>query len=291
MATAHRDRRQRRPVRRPLRRRGVRDRGRRRSCSSDHENRAASSAASARPARTCARPARRSRATAGRRSTTSTSTSNVEVDRGVDRRARERFLGRVIADSRRIDGILATTMNHDEAYAMWRLGRAIERADMTTRVARACERPRVLVEQPSSAGAEPRRYDELQWMGVLRSLSGLQMYSAGGPRADRGTGGRAVPARARPLPPGRPGAAARDPPGPQRAARPRRAARRGRQRRCRAARLDRRRRSTAPSSTTRWTPCRSRSANSTALIHDRYLRLGRDPAPAARSRSELLRCR
>ena len=104
---------------------------------------------------------------------------NVEVDRGVDRRARERFLGRVIADSRRIDGILATTMNHDEAYAMWRLGRAIERADMTTRVlgVRAAA-----VLSAAETDGDDRRYDELQWMGVLRSLSGLQMYS----RAVRG---------------------------------------------------------------------------------------------------------
>ncbi len=105
---------------------------------------------------------------------------NVEVDRGVDRRARERFLGRVIADSRRIDGILATTMNHDEAYAMWRLGRAIERADMTTRVLGV--RAAAVLSAAFDAGADVRRYDELQWMGVLRSLSGLQMYS----RAVRG---------------------------------------------------------------------------------------------------------
>ena len=109
---------------------------------------------------------------------------NVEVDRGVDRRARERFLGRVIADSRRIDGILASTMNHDEAYAMWRLGRAIERADMTTRVL-GVRAAAVLSAAEGSGpvdGRTERRYDELQWMGVLRSLSGLQMYS----RAVRG---------------------------------------------------------------------------------------------------------
>jgi len=107
---------------------------------------------------------------------------NGEVDRGVDRRARERFLGRVIADSRRIDGILATTMNHDEAYAMWRLGRALERADMTTRVlgvrAAAVLSEAEVARSEAAEGAPPaRRHDELQWMGVLRSLSGLQMYS------------------------------------------------------------------------------------------------------------------
>lgn len=103
---------------------------------------------------------------------------STEVDRGVDRRARERFLGRVIGDSRRLDGILATTMNHDEAYAMWRIGRALERADMTTRVLGV--RAAALLEEAVDDDAPGR--DELQWMGVLRSLSAMQMYQ----RAERG---------------------------------------------------------------------------------------------------------
>lgn len=105
---------------------------------------------------------------------------NNEVDRGLDRRARERFLGRVIADSRRLDGELATTMNHDEAYAMWRLGRALERADMTTRVLGV--RAAAVLMSSIDADATTRALDELQWMGVLRSLSAMQMYQ----RAVRG---------------------------------------------------------------------------------------------------------
>jgi uncharacterized alpha-E superfamily protein len=62
---------------------------------------------------------------------------------------------------------------------MWRLGRAIERADMTTRVLGV--RAAAVLSAAEDPGDE-RRYDELQWMGVLRSLSGLQMYS----RAVRG---------------------------------------------------------------------------------------------------------
>ena len=95
---------------------------------------------------------------------------NVESDRGADRRARDRFIRHVVSDSRRIDGILATTMSHDEAYAMWRLGRALERADMTTRVLGV--RAAVLIDEADGE----RSYDDLLWMGVLRSLSGLQMY-------------------------------------------------------------------------------------------------------------------
>jgi uncharacterized alpha-E superfamily protein len=96
---------------------------------------------------------------------------NVEADRGVDRRARDRFIRYVVSDSRRIDGILATTMSHDEAYAMWRLGRALERAEMTTRVL-GVRAAGVL----NSADDGARAHDDLLWMGVLRSLSGLQMY-------------------------------------------------------------------------------------------------------------------
>ncbi|CAN5531681.1 alpha-E domain-containing protein [soil metagenome] len=104
----------------------------------------------------------------------------VESDRGVDRRSRERFLGRVIGDSRRLDGVLATAMTHDEAYAMWRLGRALERADMTTRVL-GVRAAAVLAPGPLDQ-AESVRFDDLQWMGVLKSLAGLQMYQ----RAVRG---------------------------------------------------------------------------------------------------------
>jgi uncharacterized alpha-E superfamily protein len=104
-----------------------------------------------------------------------------EADRGADRRLRDRFLSRVIDNGRRVDGVLATSMTHDEAYIMWRLGRAIERADMTTRVlgVRAVE---VLTHPANGASAALRNHDEVQWMGVLRSVWGLQMYQ----RAVRG---------------------------------------------------------------------------------------------------------
>jgi uncharacterized alpha-E superfamily protein len=103
---------------------------------------------------------------------------SVEADRGVDRRARDRFIRHVVSDSRRIDGILATTMSHDEAYAMWRLGRALERADMTTRVLGVRAAAVLLGSGPGerASGEGEQAYDDLLWIGVLKSLSGLQMY-------------------------------------------------------------------------------------------------------------------
>jgi len=95
----------------------------------------------------------------------------------IDRRRRERLLTRVIDDSRRLDGVLQSAMTRDEAFEMWRLGRYLERADMTTRVLGV--RAASLLALPAGAHEE---FAEVQWMGVLRSLSALQMYQ----RATRG---------------------------------------------------------------------------------------------------------
>ena len=102
----------------------------------------------------------------------------------IDRRRRERLLDRVIEDSRRLDGVLQVSMTRDEAYELWRLGRYIERADMTTRVLGV--RAANLLALPPGVSDE---FGEIQWMGVLRSLSALQMYQ----RATNGPiDGRAV---------------------------------------------------------------------------------------------------
>jgi len=95
----------------------------------------------------------------------------------VERRRRDRFLTRVIDESRRLDGVVISTMTRDEVFEMWRLGRYIERADMTTRVLGV--RAATLLSLPAG---ETDEFNEVQWMGVLRSLSALQMFQ----RATRG---------------------------------------------------------------------------------------------------------
>ncbi len=94
------------------------------------------------------------------------------------RQGRDRFLARVVDESRRLDGVLDSTMTRANSYRMFRLGRLIERADMTTRVLGV--RAAALL-QLQSFGVETIG-EEVQWMGVLRSLSALQMYQ----RATRG---------------------------------------------------------------------------------------------------------
>lgn len=99
-----------------------------------------------------------------------------DTESGVDRRSRARFLGRVITDCQRLDGVLSGMMRRDQAYELWRLGQMVERADMTTRVLGV--RAASLLSSPHDA----QDYDEVQWMGVLRSVTAMQMYQ----RSQRG---------------------------------------------------------------------------------------------------------
>ncbi|MEO6570484.1 MAG: alpha-E domain-containing protein [Ilumatobacteraceae bacterium] len=99
--------------------------------------------------------------------------------RAVERQMRDRFLVRVIEICRRLDGIIESTMTRTDAYRMLRLGRLVERADMTTRVLGVAAAG--LLQQEASDRDELLT-DQVRWMSVLRSLSALQMYQ----RAVRG---------------------------------------------------------------------------------------------------------
>ncbi len=89
---------------------------------------------------------------------------------GVARRSRPRFIERVRRDVERVGGIVATTMIRDAAYDFWNLGQLVERADMTTRVL-GVQAAKLLGSGPPTGG-----HVEVQWMTVLRSVSGRQMY-------------------------------------------------------------------------------------------------------------------
>lgn len=87
---------------------------------------------------------------------------------GVDRRTRRRFLDRIVDDNRRLDGVISAGMVRDDAHAFFRLGQWLERADMTTRVLGV--RAAALLDLPDD------EHGPVLWMGVLRSLSAMQMY-------------------------------------------------------------------------------------------------------------------
>ena len=85
----------------------------------------------------------------------------------------ERFevLNEIIERRQSVIGLLACCMSHDVAYQFIKLGRHIERADMTTRIVDV--NSAVLL---PSDGAVSRAVLERLWMGTLKALSAYQMY-------------------------------------------------------------------------------------------------------------------
>ena len=76
----------------------------------------------------------------------------------------------IVSHGQQITGLLSGTMSHGPAYQFLRMGRNLERADMTTRVIDVAAAI-LLSGRPGLA-----RYDNTLWMAVLRSLSAYQMY-------------------------------------------------------------------------------------------------------------------
>ncbi|MCG6865700.1 MAG: alpha-E domain-containing protein [Thiogranum sp.] len=90
---------------------------------------------------------------------------------GMSRRGRYAFMRRIIDYSQLLAGKLSSTMSHDQTYDFLRMGRNMERADMTTRVIDV--RGSNLL---PSITEELRPFDDIQWKSVLDSLAGYQMY-------------------------------------------------------------------------------------------------------------------
>ena len=78
-------------------------------------------------------------------------------------------MSRVVEGCQQISGLLADTMSHDAGYQFFRVGRSLERTDMTTRILDAAA--------ATLLGREDlARFDNSLWMAVLQSLSAYQMY-------------------------------------------------------------------------------------------------------------------
>ncbi len=89
---------------------------------------------------------------------------------GVNRSQRHDYLTQVTVGCQRLSGLFAGTMSHDAAYDFLRLGRDLERADMTTRILDVGVA--TLQEHDGSSSA----LLSTLWINVLRSLSAYQMY-------------------------------------------------------------------------------------------------------------------
>lgn len=90
---------------------------------------------------------------------------------GLTKSGRHGYLNHVIGSSQTLAGLLAGTMNHDAGYQFLRVGRSLERADMTTRIidVRSAD---LLPDQTGDSAT----YENIQWMSVLKSLTAYQMY-------------------------------------------------------------------------------------------------------------------
>lgn len=88
-----------------------------------------------------------------------------------ERTRRYAILEEIIERRQAVIGLLSDCMSHDVAYQFIKLGRYIERADMTTRIVdihAAVLVPRQQVPEDPAIG--------LLWMGVLKSLNAYQSY-------------------------------------------------------------------------------------------------------------------
>ncbi|WP_455375495.1 alpha-E domain-containing protein [Kaarinaea lacus] len=95
-----------------------------------------------------------------------------ELPTGISRRNRYDFLASLIGGVQQLTGLLAGTMTHNYGYHFVRIGRNLERADMTSRILDT-----MTVETILDEGQEDiTSYEYMLWMSVLKSLSAYQSY-------------------------------------------------------------------------------------------------------------------
>ncbi|KJV06813.1 alpha-E domain-containing protein [Methylocucumis oryzae] len=93
------------------------------------------------------------------------------LDSVTNRRNRVLFLKEILKGCQRFTGLLSGYMSHNHPYRFIRLGRNLERADMTSRILDLASL--LLAESRSD---ELRQYETILWMNVLTALNALLMY-------------------------------------------------------------------------------------------------------------------
>ncbi|MCP5143906.1 MAG: alpha-E domain-containing protein [Gammaproteobacteria bacterium] len=93
------------------------------------------------------------------------------MQQAITRKNRPAFLDTVIGYSQRMVGLLSGTMSHTEGYRFIQLGRNIERADMTSRIA-----DMGAMELFGHRDRLTEAHDNILWTNVLRAISAYQMF-------------------------------------------------------------------------------------------------------------------
>jgi uncharacterized alpha-E superfamily protein len=93
------------------------------------------------------------------------------VSQGLTRGGRYEYLKQIIRRIQMLNGSISGSMSHDQTYDFLRIGRNLERADMTTRVldVRASN---LLPKQVEDL----KPFEDIQWKSVLESIAAYQMY-------------------------------------------------------------------------------------------------------------------
>ena len=95
-----------------------------------------------------------------------------DLPTAISRRNRYDFLASLIGSVQQLTGLLAGTMTHNYGYHFVRIGRNLERADMTSRILDTLTVETILDEGQE----EITSYEYMLWMSVLKSLSAYQSY-------------------------------------------------------------------------------------------------------------------
>ena len=96
----------------------------------------------------------------------------------ISRSARNKLLEEIIVYCQQLTGLLAGCLSHNHVHRFIRIGRNLERADMTTRIVDVGSGNLLpdLDLDGTSDGDPTDPYQDMLWMSVLRSLSAYQMY-------------------------------------------------------------------------------------------------------------------
>lgn len=99
--------------------------------------------------------------------------SKENVPSGLTQKGRDQYLDAIISGSQRLNGLFASVMYQDEAWHFLRIGRDIERAEMTTRILDV--RTSDLLTEAEEL-FESRSLESVQWISILKSLSAYSIY-------------------------------------------------------------------------------------------------------------------
>ncbi len=95
------------------------------------------------------------------------------INAGLTQKGRDLYLDEIISGSQQLNGLLGSVMYQDEAWHFLRIGRNIERAEMTTRILDVQSSDLITDVDVLS---ESTTLESVQWISILKSLSAYSIY-------------------------------------------------------------------------------------------------------------------